>query len=89
MTDSPPSDHSHAARLNRLLSILSRLKWQQGEDGLVRPVGPADALNDLGIYMLAHEIDMALARQDGSRAPSPFNPSAAEPVRGTASTPPR
>ena len=60
---------SHAARLNRLLSILQRLKWEQGEDGLVRPVSPAEALNDLGLYMLGHEIDMAVERNQAETAP--------------------
>jgi len=60
---------SHAARLNRLLSILQRLKWEQGEDGLVRPVSAAEALNDLGLYMLGHEIDMAVERQQSEAAP--------------------
>ncbi len=57
-----PVAHSDAARLNRLLSILQRLKWAQGEDGLIKPVGPAEALNDLGLFMLGHEIDMAIER---------------------------
>jgi hypothetical protein len=60
---------SHAARLNRLLSILQRLKWEQGEDGLVRPVSPAGALNDLGLYMLGHEIDMAVERKETQAVP--------------------
>jgi len=60
---------SHAARLNRLLSILQRLKWEQGEDGLVRPVSPAEALNDLGLYMLGHEIDMAVERKETQAVP--------------------
>jgi hypothetical protein len=57
-------DPSHAARLHRLLSILRRLKWTQSDGMTLKPSGPADALNDLGLFMLGHEIDIAIERKD-------------------------
>lgn len=58
----PPAqeDHSHAARLNRLLGILRRLKWVQNEEAtMLSPASPADALNDLGLFMFSDAIDRA------------------------------
>lgn len=60
----PQQDPAHAARLYRLLLILQRLKWTQGDGMTLKPSGPDDALNDLGLFMLGHEIDMAIERKD-------------------------
>lgn len=62
-------DHSHAARLNRLLEILRRLKWRQSkEKTLLSPAGPADALNELGLFMIQNALDEAIAKKERSQS---------------------
>lgn len=69
----PPAreDHGHAARLNRLLGILRQLKWVQNEEAtMLSPTGPADALNELGLFMFSDAIDRAVEhKQPPAQAP--------------------